>query len=96
MLARPEKLHELILESVSGGGCHFPPPPEIPPIPASIDPDDVIINLLLYHAADNNDDNDNNNNDKYLKPIDKKPEKKEVGSQSINLEFSDTSSPITF
>ena len=60
MLARPEKLHELILQSVSGGACHFPPPPEIPPIPASIDPDDVIINLLLNHADDNNNDNNDN------------------------------------
>lgn len=50
MLARPEKLHEMILQTVSNGACHFPPPPEIPPIPASIDPDDIIINLLLNHA----------------------------------------------
>jgi len=77
MLARPEKLHELILESVSGGGCHFPPPPEIPPIPASIDPDDVIINLLLNHN-NNNNNNDNNESGLYSQRHNQMAEKKEV------------------
>jgi len=63
MLARPEKLHELILQSVSNGACHFPPPPEIPPIPASIDPDDIIINLLLNHADNQNKYTDRKNVD---------------------------------